>query len=434
MATIEGYRLQNWRYSSRTEELINNYYERETWSKNDWQIWSQNQIDVSLNNAKKFVPFYQKYWKNKNESYDILENWPIIKKQDIINSPEAFIDTRFNKSDLYRDHTSGTTGSPLDIYLDKKSVTEQYALFEARVKRKYNINFNESWAIVGSQIVTSVKRKKPPFWVYNFASKQLYFSSIHIADWTITHYLNAFIKYQPRFLIGYTYSIFEIAKWMVENNKTFKLKAVITNAEPLYDFQKKYIGKAFDCPVVETYGQAELVCFANTFPDGKMYQSPEMGITECINIQSYEDGAYGELIATGLLNKAMPLIRYNTDDLISTKKTEDTNGALPKFNKILGRNDDVIVLKDGRKIVQIDGIFSTDLNIQKGQIIQEDFSTFTIKIVPASNWKDNNKDIVRSKMLERLGNVSIEIEICKDIKKTWAGKFRVIKSNLKQVN
>ena len=51
MATIEGYRLKNWRYSSRTEELINNYYERETWSKNDWQIWSQNQIDVSLNNA-----------------------------------------------------------------------------------------------------------------------------------------------------------------------------------------------------------------------------------------------------------------------------------------------------------------------------------------------------------------------------------------------
>ena len=78
-----------------------------------------------------------------------------------------------------------------------------------------------------------------------------------------------------------------------------------------------------------------------------MYESPEMGITECINIQSYEDGTYGKLIATGLLNKAMPLIRYNTDDLISTKKTEDTNGALPKFNIILGRNDDVIILKDG---------------------------------------------------------------------------------------
>ena len=61
MATIEGYRLQKWRYSYRTEELINNYYEREAWSDNDWQKSIHNQLDESLNNAKKFVPFYQEY-------------------------------------------------------------------------------------------------------------------------------------------------------------------------------------------------------------------------------------------------------------------------------------------------------------------------------------------------------------------------------------
>ena len=207
---------------------------------------------------------------------------------------------------------------------------------------------------------------------------------------------------------------------------------MITNAEPLFNFQKKYISEAFDCPVVETYGQVELVCFANTFPDGNMYQSPEMGFAEYIDIQPYEDGNYGKLIATGLMNKAMPLIRYDTDDLISTVKNEKVNGKLPSFNKILGRKDDVIILKDGRKIVQIDGIFSSDLNIQKGQIIQENFSSFTIKVVPTANWKDNNKDIIRSKIQERLGDVSIEVEICKDIEKTWAGKFRVIQSKLRK--
>ena len=51
MATIEGYRLINWRYSKKTEELINNYYERETWSDNDWQKWIHNQLGESLNNA-----------------------------------------------------------------------------------------------------------------------------------------------------------------------------------------------------------------------------------------------------------------------------------------------------------------------------------------------------------------------------------------------
>ena len=37
-------------------------------------------------------------------------------------------------------------------------------------------------------------------------------------------------------------------------------------------------------------------------------------------------------------------------------------------------------------------------------------------------------------MQERLGDVVTEIEICEDIKKSWAGKFRVIKSNIKTVH
>ena len=130
MATIEGYRLQKWRYSSRTEELINIYNERETWSEDYWKKWVQNLIDKSLDNAKKYVPFYQEYWKDKNESFELLENWPIIKKQDIIKSPQAFLDTRYNKSDLYLDHTSGTTGTPFNIFLAKSGNARRSVIFK----------------------------------------------------------------------------------------------------------------------------------------------------------------------------------------------------------------------------------------------------------------------------------------------------------------
>ena len=91
-------------------------------------------------------------------------------------------------------------------------------------------------------------------------------------------------------MIGYTNSIHELAIGMRDKNLNFKMKAVITNAEPLYEYQEKIIVEAFGCPVVETYGQAELVSFANRFPDGKMYESPEMGVTEIIDINQYEDG------------------------------------------------------------------------------------------------------------------------------------------------
>jgi len=431
MASLKGAYLKKLRYDSNSILLIEKYLERETWNRMQWKNWIDYRLSEVLYNAKHYVPFYQEYWSKSNKPFDSLENWPILTKQKINESPELFIDSRFSKSRLYHDHTSGTTGTPLDIYLDNNSIKELYALFEARVKRKYHIKLDDTWAIIGAQRVTDIKRKTPPYWVYNYALKQLYLSSLHIADWSVYDYFQAFKKYQPKCIIAYTNSIYELAKEMRTNNLVFKMKAVITNAEPLFKFQEEVIREAFECPVVETYGQAELVSFASRFPDGNMYESPEMGFTEVVDIDQYEDGKFGKLVATGMLNNAMPLIRYDTNDLITNTKFH-TDGLLPQYGKVLGRKDDIIILIDGRKIVQIDGIFTSDLNIKNAQIIQYDFSEFKIKVVPGIKWDRSKKDIIKKRLYERLGDVNIEIEICSVINSDWAGKFRIIKSHINQ--
>ena len=432
MASAQGAYLEGVRYDSTTAKRIEGYLEREYWSGEDWKSWKNSSLEKTLYNAKKYIPFYQQYWASNNKSYEELKNWPILTKKMINNSPDLFIDSRYKKSKLYEDHTSGTTGTPLDIYLDHDSVKEQYALFTARVKLKYNINLKDRWAIIGSQRVTESKKKTPPYWVYNFASKQLYFSALNIAPWSVQDYYQAFEKYQPKYMVGYTNSIYELAKFMSANNLTFKLKAIITNAEPVYEYQINIMKEVFDCPVIETYGQAELVCFANRFPDGIMYESPEMGYSEIVTTEDQEDQQFGKLIATGFLNKAMPLIRYDTDDLISTDFCNKRNEhcSMPTFGKILGRNDDMLITKDGRKVVQIDGIFSSDLNILNGQIIQKTLTDFLIKVVPVAGWDERSNIKLKTNFLERIHDVNIEIQVCSDIEKTWAGKFRVIKSDI----
>ena len=432
MASVKGAYLQKIRYDSTTQDHIEKYFERENWSSDEWEKWKESLLEKTLYDAKKYVPFYQQYWVTREKTYEDLENWPIITKKIINENPDLFIDERFKKNKLYHDHTSGTTGTPIDIFIDYDSVKEQYALFEARVKIKYDIEFNDRWAIIGAQRVTSTEQKTPPYWVYNFSSKQLYFSALHIASWSAQDYYQAFVKYQPKYLIGYTNSIFELAKFMFANNLTFKMKAIITNAEPVYDYQMNAMKKVFDCPVVETYGQAELVCFANRFPDGVMYESPEMGYSEIITVEDRNDQQFGKLIATGLLNKAMPLIRYDTDDLISTEfeKKMNTNCSLPPFGKILGRNDDILITQDGRKVVQIDGLFSSDLHILNGQIIQKTHTDFLIKVVPAAGWNEQSVLALKANFSERIKDVNIEIQVCDEIEKTWAGKFRVIKSDI----
>ena len=429
MASTKGAYLKNIRYDSTTPQRIEKYIERENWNKKQWQEWVDSKLNETLHNAREYVPFYQKYWSECEKSYEELKNWPIITKQKINEFPDLFIDARFKKSQLYHDHTSGTTGTPLDIYLDYDSVKEQYALFEARVKQKYNIELDEPWAIIGAQRVTDVNRKTPPFWVYNYASCQLYLSSLHIAKWSVTDYVNALVEYQPKCMIGYTNSIFELAREMLDENLKFPLKAIITNGEPVNSIQKNIIESVFHCPVIETYGQAELVSFANTFPNGKMYLSPEMGNIEFGQKQKIDGINFAKLISTGLLNKAMPLIRYDTNDLVQDT-IKHINGYLPEIGKVLGRNDDVLTLSDGRKIVQIDGIFTSDLKIRYGQIIQEDFDSFTINIVLENNWNDYYKSKLIYVLKERLGEVKININIMSSFEKTWAGKFRVITSRI----
>mgnify|MGYP001165033825 CR=1 FL=1 len=429
MASAKGSLLNRLRYDKTTNLRVDKYLERESWSKSDWTEWIEVKQSTILSEARQYVPYYQNYWSQSNSDFQDIKNWPIISKQEINKYPDHFLDIRFKKKDLYQDHTSGTTGTPFNIFLDKNTVKEQYALFQARVKGKFGIDLNDSWAIIGAQRVTPIKQTKPPFWVYNFSSKQLYLSSLHIAKWSCVDYYNAIKKYQPKYLVGYTNSIFELAREMLDENLNFPLKAIITNGEPVSSIQKNIIESVFHCPVIETYGQAELVSFANTFPNGKMYLSPEMGNIEFGQKQKIDGINFAKLISTGLLNKAMPLIRYDTNDLVQDT-IKHINGYLPEIGKVLGRNDDVLTLSDGRKIVQIDGIFTSDLKIRYGQIIQEDFDSFTINIVLENNWNDYYKSKLISALKERLGEVKININIMSSFEKTWAGKFRVITSRI----
>ena len=108
----------------------------------------------------------------------------------------------------------------------------------------------------------------------------------------------------------------------------------------------------------------------------------------------------------------------------------NNNCSLPPFGKILGRNDDILITLDGRKVVQIDGIFSSDLNILNGQIIQKTHTDFLIKVVPAAGWNEQSVLALKANFSERIQDVNIEIQVCDEIEKTWAGKFRVIKSDI----
>jgi len=332
---------------------------------------------------------------------------------------------------MFHEHTSGTTGKSLDLWWSRKTVVEWYALFEARCRLWYGISRHSRWAILGGQLVTPAHQKKPPFWVWNRALNQLYLSSYHLSPSFIPAYLDALIDYKIKYLWGYTSSLYALAIEALRiGYKDIRMKVALTNAEPVFDYQRQTISEAFQCPVRETYGMAEIVAAASECEAGNLHLWPEVGIVEVLeNGQPVPPGEVGELVCTGLLNQDMPLIRYRTGDrgaLEPEDKICPCGRKLPMLKTIEGRVDDILFTTDGRQIGRLDPAFKAHLPVIEAQIIQEALNRIRVRYVPDSEFTQRDGMSITERLQDRLGEVQVILEAVPEIPREKNGKFRAV--------
>jgi phenylacetate-CoA ligase len=425
-AGIFGAYLNRWRYDAKTERLVEEALEREQWTEAQWSAWREDRLALLLHRAATAVPYYRDAWRTRRlqgdrRSWDVLENWPILEKEDLRRTPERFVADDCDRGRMFVEHTSGTTGTPIVLWRSRETVRQWYALHEARCRSWYGITRQDRWAIVGGRQVVSPGQRKPPFWVWNPALKQLYLSAFHVAPARGQDYLDAMRRYRIEYILGYSASIATLAGEALRSGRKLSLKVVITNAEPLTPAQRSVIEQAFQCPVRETYGLAEIVAAASECQCGNLHEWPETGISEI--------RPDGELIATGLMNADMPLIRYRTGD----RRTAPPRGAacgcdrrLPLYGTIEGRLDDVLYLRDGRQIGRMDPVFKAELPIREAQIIQETLDCLRVRFVPAENFTDGSGDEIVRCIRNSLGPIQIVLEPMESIPREANGKFRAV--------
>jgi phenylacetate-CoA ligase len=269
--------------------------------------------------------------------------------------------------------------------------------------------------------------RQPPFWVWNAALNQLYMSSYHLAPDLIPYYLNALSHYRIRYLYGYSSSLYELAQAAIRlGSDDQKMEVVLTNAEPLFDYQRRAIEKAFGCPVRETYGMAEIAVAASECGHGGLHLWPDVGHTEVHD-------ETGDLLCTGLLNDDMPLIRYRVGDRVRPGGAEVScacGRTLPQIAAIEGRLDDVLVTRDGRRIGRLDPVFKTELPVREAQIIQEAIDRIRIRYVPEDGFTNQTGELLTKRLQAHLGNVDVVLEALDRIPRTANGKFRAVVSQL----
>ena len=441
-ASSRGYYLNWWRYGRNHEELVSEVLAHEGWTEEQWKEWRAEQLSEVLVTAARSVPYYRDLWsrlrrKGAAPSVQYIENWPVLEKESLRQNPTAFLSDDASRWRMYHEHTSGSTGTPLSLWWSKRTMRGWYALCEARMRSWYNLSRHDRWAILGGQLITKADRQFPPYWVWNSGLHQLYLSSYHLSATTVAAYLEAVESHEVRYILGYTSSIHALAVFARESGYTIpKLQAVITNAEPVYHYQRQDIEHVFQCRLYEQYGMAEIVTAASECPDGQLHQWPEVGITEVFERDILGESVHtGELLCTSLLNREMPLIRYRTGDRAIFPKEETPcrcGRTLPTISSIEGRVDDVIITPDGRLIGRMDPVFKLDVPIREAQIIQESERRIRVLVVPFDQLAVQDATRIISRIKDRVGEMHVVLEQVKAIPRSGSGKFRSVVNNMRK--
>jgi phenylacetate-CoA ligase len=244
------------------------------------------------------------------------------------------------------------------------------------------------------------------------------------------------LKQKPLFLRCYPDPLYFIAKILKEeNSKLHGIKALNTTGNILSTEARNLIEKSFNCPVFDSYSCEGGALFYEG-PDRDAYLgSMEYAITEVLdhNYTEVNPGQTGLHITTDLHNFAMPLIRYNTRDLVEKSSSQTSSGMqLYRLNKIIGRENDILITPSGNLlIVHLFTIYFEYFDsILQFQIEQIQSHEFVFRLVVKDSFNSDIKNQIFTYWQNFLGkNVILRIEIHENIPVLYSGKRRFLIRN-----
>jgi len=424
--------------------LFNKYLEeirnREYFTYDQWQHYQTLQLRKILVHAYKSVPYYLNKFKNAGIDLRFLENItlnnlkmiPCTTKDDFRKYCQNFMLSKKRARGVYFS-SSGSTGTPTHIYTPDYFSQQAAAYMEARVLNWAGVGFKYPRGMVGGRRILPESNMTPPYYRYNVFEKQTYFSAYHISENTIENYLNGIIENKVAWMHGYAMSNFYIADFIKKAGlKAPQLKAVITSSEKLTEEMRAVISSVFKCRVYDSYSGGEFCGLISESSKGELLVSPDVGIMEFVdqNGRDVSNGQIGEIISTGFINYDQPLIRYKIGDLakVSISQTLLTNHNMTKIDEIIGRVEDTVIGKDGRKMVRFHSLFIDIPGLIQSQLIQKTFTDFDIKLIidkSVYNYTESEQTISK-RLKSQIGEVSMNFLYVTSIPAEKNGKVKAV--------
>jgi phenylacetate-coenzyme A ligase PaaK-like adenylate-forming protein len=384
-------------------------------------------IHHSYNN----VPYYRKLFNyecivpSEINSLSDLKKIPFLSRKDVFENIIHLKAINFKNNKFHKVFSSGATGKPLEVYIDKKTT---FSIGMAYL----NFILHEGDCNIRNKFVSIFHSEK----IYNYElfGRILCLSPKILTDKILDKFVCKIKKFKPKFIMGYPSALYFISKYMYENKIECMdtIKAIFCSGEVLYEWERELIESTFDRKVFSFYSHEERVAYGFSCKKSNYYHMfPQYGIIELIDkngIPVLKENQAGEIVATGFINKLFPLIRYKTGDIgIFTKKKCNCGRNYFFIKDIVGKTRDFLVSRSNF-LYPLSGLFDTlnpnFLNIREFQIFQNMPGKIVIRI---SKKKFNSYDeerLVRIRLSQEYGNeFDFKIDYVNQIPRMISNKF-----------
>jgi phenylacetate-CoA ligase len=396
-----------------------------------------NRVQEMVAYAYAHVPFYRTLWRAHNVTPgDIrrpsdMDRLPVVTKASIRAAyPDAAISDQFERRDYKELSTSGSTGEPFKFVKDKDALGKTIA-----------INYR-TCTLSGYGLGRKVVQVAPPISggsqrVIRLVNAMMRREVVDTFAGDYESTLNLLDRFQPTFLVGYASYLHILAKIALDRawHPAHPIIAVMTTSETLLPQMRATIEEAFNTEVFDQYGSNEFGRMAGECGCHRGYHiNTDAVYIEVLDLDAdtrVAAGQSGRLVMTGLVNRAMPLIRYEIGDTGALAgRPCACDNATPLLVNIGGRLQDVLWHANGTPMPPdyLYRVLREYGEIQNYQIVQRSRDLVQIRVVCKEAMDAARADSLRTAVAEYLG-CDVVIDAVAEIPRI-AGKFKHIISNV----
>ncbi|XHH10312.1 MAG: phenylacetate--CoA ligase family protein [Candidatus Bathyarchaeia archaeon] len=424
--------------------LAREFFYSET-SKRNLRLQPDKLANLQFKKAKKLliiayetVPLYHNKLKkaslhpNDIQTIKDYTKVPTLTKTEIQSNPTSnTIHQGASQNRLIWRSTSGSTGIPLKVGLSRKTLELEGAIWY-RALSENGLRIFDKRAIIGDPRCFPIK--KHIFENMGLIKRQ-HLSIFNDAQTQLTQLEN----FQPDIIKAYPSSLTILADYSPQRTSALKPRMVFTTSEILDKHSRDFINSSFETEVFDCYSCTEfaLLAYECKHHNGYHINADSVLLEFLEDGEPVDFGERGEIVCTGLLNQAMPLIRYEIGDVgVPLRDCCPCGRTLPLMQVVEGRADDFLVTTNGKVIsptVFFPYPFRDYEAIKQFRVIQPQKERVIIQVIPRMGIQNKQQILqdAEANIKHLFGeSMQVEFQLLDKIERDSSGKLRKIVSNL----